>query len=109
MKPFYRKPDGGFGVNWRAFLEWENWRVDWKSLMIVFLVVLSSYVYVHDTAVCREFVEDQCGFCERSGCFVNSSSVCYEEQYFKALLGEYTASVIDDFNWSGVNYSEVNS
>ena len=46
----------------------ENWKLDWKEALIIFLVVFGSLTYYLDTEQCFELLENPCDFVNSYNC-----------------------------------------
>lgn len=65
FKPAPKFPLSGVDGQGKKVFYWRNLlAVDKKSLFTLIVLALLIYGYQHDTAVCKAFEGDPCGFCD---------------------------------------------
>ncbi len=46
----------------------ENWKLDWKEALIIFLIIFGSLAYDNDTEQCFELLKNPCDFVDAYDC-----------------------------------------
>ena len=66
--PIWRGQEQDIPFSWDRLILKNLFKIDAMSAIMLILILFGTWAYFHDTAECREIVEDPCTYYNESGC-----------------------------------------